>query len=272
VTTPPRAPELAAALHTAIAASGKSVRQLGLAVGKSHTTISQWSRGHRVPTVDDVTSLLEHLDVDEITADRIVGLAEAANAPARDRLVAGVTQSQATIMDYERTARLITEWSPDLVPGLLQTGDYARVILGDRPDAEVHIPLALRAGRREVLTRAENPPNMIALVGEDAIRSCIGSPTVRSHQLRHLLKVGELDTVTLRVVPRGHDYHPGLLGPFVIYDWTTKPAAVLLEHHRSSAFLYSSEHVADYKIAAEQIRERAMSPEDTAAFIAECID
>lgn len=248
------------------------VRQLATAVGRSHSTVSQWTNGHRVPRVADVELLIEHLDLSEVDAARILDLAEAANTPAGDRLVAGVTQAQATIMDAEAGARLITEWSPDLVPGLLQTGDYARVILGNRPVAEVHIPLALRAGRREVLTRAESPPTMVAFVGEDAIRSCIGSPTVRAHQLRHLLKVSELSNVTLRAVLKGHDFHPGLLGPFVIYDFATRPSLVLLEHHRSSAFLYNDEDVRGYKDAAEQIRQRAMSPEDTAQLIAECIE
>jgi hypothetical protein len=151
-------------------------------------------------------------------------------------------------------------------------GDSARVILGGASPGQVQMRLALRAGRREVLTRAEDPPDLLALVGEDAIRWCIGSPTVRNHQLRHLLKVSEIDNVTLQVVRRGHDFHVGLLGPFVIYDFAAqRPSVVLLEHHRSSAFLHN-EHVADYQVAAEEIRERAMSPEDTARFIAECID
>ncbi|ROP36305.1 helix-turn-helix domain-containing protein [Saccharothrix texasensis] len=269
--TTPRAPELAAALRAAIKASPLSVRQLAINVGKSHTTLSQWSNGHRVPTVEDVRALLDHLVVADDEVARILALTEAANAPAGDRLVAGVTEAQARIMDNESRARRITEWSPDLVPGLLQTSDYARVILGDRPAAELHIPLALRAGRREVLTRADSPPEMLAIVGEDAIRSCIGSPTVRAHQLRHLLKVAELDNVTLRVVPRSNAFHSGLLGPFVIYEFDRDPSVVLLEHHRSSAFLYNEVHVADYQDAAEEIRQRAMSPEDTAELIAECI-
>ncbi|MBB5803895.1 transcriptional regulator with XRE-family HTH domain [Saccharothrix ecbatanensis] len=239
VTGTPRAQELAAALREAIKASPLSVRKLADQLGLSHSTISQWSNGHRVPSVHDVVALLSEMSVAGETADRIVELAELANAPA-DRLVPGVTQAQAAIMEYERDARRITEWSPDLIPGLLQTGDSARVILGEASPGQVQMRLALRAGRREVLTRAEDPPHLLALVGEDAIRWCIGSPTVRNHQLRHLLKVSEIDNVTLQVVRRGHDFHVGLLGPFVIYDFAAqRPSVVLLEHHRSSAFLHN---------------------------------
>lgn len=281
MTTPPRAPELAAALREAIKAAPLSVRQLGAALGKSHTTISQWSNGHRVPTEADVAALVALLDLPQAEVERIAALAEEANMPLSDRLIAGVSEAQGRIMDFEQRSVRIVEWNGWLVPGLLQTSEYARAVIGGDADlqsaphshAALHLPLALRAGRREVLTRAENPPHFIALLGEHAVRWCIGTPTVRNHQLRHLLKMAELDNVTIQVVPNSHDFHPGLVNSFVVYEFPVeRPSVVLLEHYRSSGFLHNEEHVADYQAAAEVIRGRAISPEETVKLIAACIE
>lgn len=270
----PRTRALAASLRRAVTDSGAGVRQLAKELGIAHSTLSQWINGRRVPRVEDVAALLTRLDVTGADRERILELAH--NASDTNWLTAGVpgiSQQLAGVMECERTASNFVDWSPDLVPGLLQTGDYARTILaGLAPRTDVETRVTLRVGRRDVLTRAEEPLRFTALIGETAISHCIGSPAVRAHQLRHLLKTAELDNVTIRVVPLSNDWHPGRMGPFSLYDFPRAPSIVHLEHHRSGVFLYDEDDVAEYKAAAGVLCERAMSPEDTAEFIAKHID
>ncbi|GGP85681.1 transcriptional regulator [Saccharothrix coeruleofusca] len=227
-----------------------------------------------MPKRHQVEKLLTALGVTGAERERIEELAKHAHEP--DWLASGIpgmTEQLAVLLDCERIAEHVTEWSSDLIPGLLQTGDYARTILSDGIEPpEVEAKVALRVSRREALTRAERPLHLTALVGEAAVRYCIGSPTVRNHQLRHLVKMTELETVTIQVVPFSYEWHPGRVGPFILFEFTDDPAIVHLEHHRSGVFLYNEGDVAEYRVLAGRLRERAMSPEDSVKFIAEHIE
>ncbi|MBP2338853.1 transcriptional regulator with XRE-family HTH domain [Saccharothrix coeruleofusca] len=269
----PRTRALAVALRQLITGSGIPVRELGKRVGVSHGTISLWSNGKLVPKPHQVDALMKALDVPEVARCRIRELTE--HARDQDWLTSGqpgVTEQLAVVLECERTAEQAIDWAPDVVPGLLQTGDYARTILGRRGDVpNLDARVALRVGRRDVLARAENPLRLTAFLGEKAVRHCIGSPAVRNHQLRYLLTMAETETVTIRVVPLGHEWHPCRMGPFIIYEFDGNPPIVHLEHHRSGTFLYNNDDVEEYRALASSLHERAMSPEKSAAFIAKCV-
>jgi len=79
--------------------------------------------------------------------------------------------------------------------------------------------------------------------------------------------MAELDSLTVQVVPSNVGWHPGLMGPFILFDFDKAPSIVHLEHHRSGVFLYDEADVEAYRNAADEIRALAMSPVDTAAFI-----
>src|SRR5699024_1622081 len=107
------------------------LRNLARNIGISHTLVSQWENGHRFPKVEDVSALLTGLGVEAEERDRIVGLAR--NVGNSDWLTSGVpgmSQQMAGMLECERSAAMITDWAPLLIPGLLQTSDYARAILG----------------------------------------------------------------------------------------------------------------------------------------------
>jgi DNA-binding XRE family transcriptional regulator len=283
VTNAPGGLALARALRTAReeAHPGKqlrgSLRRLANTLEIAHTTLSQWETGKRIPRVEDVVRLLTVLGVTGDKFERIVDIAR----HARDANwvtvgVPGVSQALAGVMECERTCTTLTVWGPLTIPGLFQTGDFARRIMTrkNRPQGEIDARVAMRLGRREVLTR-RNPPTMLALIGEPALRERIGGPQVMADQLRHILKVAaELDNVTVRVVRTGNDWHSGMSGPFELYTFPDTPPIVLLEHHRSSVFLSDddrTEDVVDFVDAVVEIREVAMGEEESLALIAEIL-
>lgn len=266
----PRTRALASALRGVVDESPYGVRELARRMGISHTTLSQWINARRVPKVEDVATLLGAVEVTGDNRDRILDLARDASDPNwLTTGIPGVSHQLAGVMECERTATTITDWSPTLIPGLLQVGDYARAILGSGAGsrAEVETRVTLRLGRRDVLTRSK-PARLVALIGEAAIRQRIGSPEVRAEQLRYVLKMIELETVTAQLVPIDAGWHAGLMGPFTLYEFEDAPAIVHLEHHRSGVFLYDEADVEAYKVAAAEVCAAAMSPEETAEFIA----
>lgn len=266
----PRARALAGALRQAREQNGASLRSVAKQLDISPSVISYWETGKRIPNSEDVASYLTVLGVTGTSREAILEMARSASET--DWLavgIPGISQQLSGVMECERQARAITDASIGLVPGLLQTSDYARAVIGSGPDAEAKI--ALRLSRRDALTR-RHPVHLTALVSELALRQVIGDREIMADQLRHLLKSTELDTVTLQVVPIGHGWHPGLVGPFVLYDFASAPSIVHLEHFRSGAFIFDSEDVAVYKEAAEDVREVALSPDRSAEFIVDIIN
>ncbi|MDQ2883692.1 MAG: DUF5753 domain-containing protein [Actinomycetota bacterium] len=121
-------------------------------------------------------------------------------------------------------------------------------------------------GRRDVITRI-NPVRLTALLGEAALHEMIGGSRVTADQLRFLVKLAESDTITIQVVRSYQGWHPGLEGPFVLYDFDGAPSIVLLSHYRTGAFVVESRDVAGYKAAVDRIERLAMSPADSFTLI-----
>lgn len=116
---------------------------------------------------------------------------------------------------YEERADTIKTFEPLVVPGLLQTEDYARVTIGTEGSSDVDRAVKIRLARQERLTRAK-PPRLYVLLDECVIDRPVGGPEVMRAQLARLLEFSRLPNVTLRVVRRGTGYHLGLRGAFKI--------------------------------------------------------
>lgn len=123
-------------------------------------------------------------------------------------------------LPHERKARVLRDWQPATVPGLVQTEDYARAILSVSPgvtEDQVAERLAARMDRQRILARDE-PPLFLALIDESVLRRCVGSCAVMHTQLRHLAAVAAWPHVTVQVVPP--IAHAGLLGSLILADDT----------------------------------------------------
>lgn len=250
-----------------------SLRRLAAQLGIQHTTLSQWETGKRIPKPEDVARVLTALNVTGERYQRVMDIARHARDPNWLTVgIPGVSSALAGVMECERICMSMTYWSPMLISGLLQTGDYARALMaGSGPPSEISTRVTLRMGRRETLTR-KNAPTFLALIGEQALRQNIGGPEVMANQLRFALKCAEQANVTVQVVPIGNGLHDGLSGPFELYQFADMPPMVLLEHYRSSLFLShdsGTDDVMAFVGAAENIRQAALSVEDSATLIIE---
>jgi transcriptional regulator with XRE-family HTH domain len=115
----------------------------------------------------------------------------------------------------EAAATRLRWFEPLLVPGLLQTEDYARALLTDRigsNGAGIDERVAARMARHAVLTRDEDPPEFFAVVDEWALRRPVGSSEVMAQQLVHLIETARLPNVVIQVIPASTGVHDGLAG------------------------------------------------------------
>lgn len=265
----PRARALSAALREARTASGIGLRELARQLDISHTQVSHWETGHRVPDVEVVAMILAALRVSSAERERILDLARNVREPNWLTVgLAGIPQQLAGVVENERAASAIVQWSPMALPGLLQTANYSRAIMEANrlPQHEVDLRVMVRLGRSEVITRSR-PVRFSALVSEAAVREVIGGATVMAAQLRYLADMGQRPNVHLRIVPLGVGWHPGWSGPFVLYEFPDAPPVLHFEHYSSGAFIPARHDVAEYRRGIEMVEDVALSEEETTALL-----
>lgn len=277
-TASPKSRVLGNALRQAREEKGLGLRQLATELDLDYSALSKWERGLMVPKDVVVARILTHLGINGERYDEILKMP--VNADASQWLAVTLPEQRqhlSAILDFENSAATITTVSPLLIPGLLQTSGYIRAIMsaGTVPEGEIATRVAVRIGRRDALT-GRNAANLVALIGEAALRQVVGSADVMVDQLDHLLEVGKAPNVTVRVLPYASGWHPGLEGPFNLIDPRADSdmatmSVVHLENRRSGLFLHEEEDVAMYRHAVDTLLRAAMSPSQSAELIAAVI-
>ncbi|MDI2028629.1 helix-turn-helix transcriptional regulator [Saccharopolyspora sp. TS4A08] len=268
----PKARALGAELRECRIEAGLTQHELAARIGVSHVSISRYETGTRSPRPEDAAQLLATLGVAGQRYSELVELARGAEQSNwLETGVNGLRRELMTVIEFERIATRIVDVETNIVPGLLQTADYARAIMGEVPGADLEARVALRVGRAAILNR-KGAPNLVAIVSEVALRQRIGGAEVMVDQLRHLLKAAELPNVTIIVLPAVSErWHPAHAGAFILFEFPKGDPIVHLEHFASGAFLHAKE-VAAYRRAVDTLQEVAMDEETSARLIATISD
>ncbi|WP_276314472.1 helix-turn-helix transcriptional regulator [Streptomyces sp. Z26] len=165
-------------------------------------------------------------------------------------------------------------WQPGVVPGLLQTVDYATAVIRGGAAGplteEQRTRLQVRMERQKVLNRTEPDPLKVWLVlGEAALRQEVGGRTVLRGQLLRLVDVAQLPNVTLQVLPFTAGAYMGGPAPFLMYQFPPPSGldVVLLENLTSHAYLEAPADTAHYGSVFDHLRAAALSPLDSQALL-----
>ena len=136
-------------------------------------------------------------------------------------------------LQAESNAQSLRMWSPTLIPGLLQTAEYARALFlamqTDTSDDAINELVAARLERQAVLDQV-NPPEVVALLDESVLRRLIGSPVVMHDALVHVADLSKRPNMVVQVVPAGNGANAGLGGTFAIASADDMPETLLMEH------------------------------------------
>ena len=227
----------------------------------------------RSPQVDwlDVKELMDMYGVRSPHREALIQLARDARmrgwwTPYRDVF----TGSYVALEDESSAMRL---YCPELVPGLLQTEDYARaVIRAVRPgydDESVERRVTARLTRQKMLLDRASPPELELVLNEAVLRRLVGSGPVMAAQLRALAASAGRPRVTLRVLPFSAGAHASLEGGFVLIEFPeeTDPDVVYVEGIMGDLYLESVEELKRYQSAFERIQAVALTPEESLTFI-----
>ncbi|WP_433465291.1 helix-turn-helix domain-containing protein [Spirillospora sp. CA-128828] len=175
-----------------------------------------------------------------------------------------------TYLSLEDEASQIREWQPQVVPGLLQTPDYAReVVMAFTSDAaEAERRVAARMTRRSILSRP-NAPELHVVLDEAILHRRMGSAETMRAQFDSLLTDSRRPHVELRVLPFDRGRHPGLNGGFVVltFEVGIDPDIAYLETPGGDIYLESEDDVGRRRVVFDELSEMAMSSDESEARI-----
>lgn len=172
----------------------------------SQSKISRIEGGKVLPSILDVERILTALDLSPAARSEVLALARAANVSFtawRTLRQTGLAKRQAQVAAIERDARLIRTFQPALIPGLLQTPEYARAVLslprlaGDR---DLSAAVSVRIERQAVLYNETKTFRFVVM--EHVLRARLVPDIVLFAQREHLATMAKLPNVELLVVPQ----------------------------------------------------------------------
>ncbi|MEU4683570.1 helix-turn-helix domain-containing protein [Streptomyces xinghaiensis] len=239
--------------------AGISREQLGKEANYEYDSVKSMEQGRRKPTL----RLLQ-------VADEMCG-AHGLLLAAQDYLKPEKYQSYAKdFMAAEDKAVSIYWYETVLIPGLLQTEEYARALIsGHCPpldDETVKERVAARLQRQEKLT--SKPTVLFSFViYEAALQSLVGGAQVMKTQLRHLLGRGEQRNVSIQILPVGLGTTVGLSGPCVMLETSDHEHYAYVEGQETGALYTEPNKLSILGQRHAMIRAQALSVEESARFI-----
>jgi transcriptional regulator with XRE-family HTH domain len=245
------------------------------ALGWSESKLSRIETAHTGITEDDLDRLLTAYEVSDEDGERLRDLAR------RGRARAWWTPYRSSVPDpydeyvaLEAEAVLISEWEAQVVPGLLQTDEYARAVIEVGADvadpAVLQRRLALRMARQAVLSR-EPQPTLLMVLDEAVLHREVGGRAVLRRQLAKLAEDSGRPGLELRILPFSAGAHAGQTESFMVLEFETGTRGPIVhsEGLTGGLFRVKPSEVEVYREALDDLRERALSAEDSRTVIAE---
>ncbi|MEU9883991.1 helix-turn-helix transcriptional regulator [Sphaerisporangium sp. NPDC051011] len=200
-------------------ATGRTQADVGKAIGRTHATLVNWEHGKTKISKSDLLCLMTELGVPNDVRAGLEQLRDESGPGAGQWAVYGLPDSLKPLISFEADAVAVTAFEPIIIPGLLQTEDYARAIhiAGPHTVAPENVEkwVAARIQRQRQLTGAA-PLKFHAVISEAALRLQVGGSSVMTTQIEHLLESSRLDNITIQILPAAAGAHPALAGNFTI--------------------------------------------------------
>lgn len=262
--------ELASLLRTSRLDRGLSGQELADRLGWSQSKVSKVENGRTRPSSSDVRAWLEACHASGEVFRHGDELAEGALVESRHwRAVhaKGLGPGQGGVGGLERRAEIVRSFQPSLVPGLLQTAEYARQVLSAvniSGQADVPEAVAARMRRQEVLYQADRSFEFI--LTEGALLWHPHGGDILSAQWDRLLSIATLTNVALRVLPQGRPFGHLQSNGFLLFEVPDEPT-VIVETFTRELRLTDPDEVAQYRDIHTRLIDHALSEDDSRAFI-----
>ncbi|MFE3125476.1 helix-turn-helix domain-containing protein [Streptomyces hydrogenans] len=253
---------------------GLKTEQVAAHLGTSTTRISRMETGNGRVAVRprEVEALCDLYDVhDERQRAALLSMFVAAQQPGwwdryRDVLPSGLE----VLLELENGAERELAFELTLIHGLLQTPEYTRAILESSPSVrreDINDSVALRQRRQERVTRTQGPLTVWIILDESAVRRPVGGDDVNLRQRQHLADLAELPNVTLQVIEERKGAHPGMAGPFSVFEFEAQSPVVYVDSPAGNLYLEKRADVRKFGATFDLLRASALDPADTIALL-----
>ncbi|MFF7206484.1 Scr1 family TA system antitoxin-like transcriptional regulator [Streptomyces sp. NPDC008141] len=237
-------------------AAGLTQRALAAEFNLAEQTVASIEQGRRPLKPDLAARFDDRLDTKGALSVAVD------NMPEVDLIPAWAEE----FVDQEREALALSSYENQVIPGQLQTADYARAVFRSRipvfSEGEIEAQTEIRLQRQGILHSA--PPRSLSFVIWEAVLQVrLGGDGVYGAQLRHLRDLSELPGVTLQVMPFTRTTHPALDGPFVLLETPEHQHLAYTETQRGSQLVSDPDEVSILTQRYAMLRTQALNLEDT---------
>jgi len=231
---------------------------------------NQWKR----PEMSDIRDLLRVYDVEEGEKEQLEELAIQARARPWWRDYSDIFENE--FPGFENDASRIRVFMPLVLPGLLQSQDYAEAFMriGPRPPSWRRKVLDTRLRRQEILSRpGDTAPVLTAVITEASLRYQWGSRSDRRDQIEHLIDMGRRPKIDLRIQRFTDGPPPGLMSAINIFDFAEgEPSIAFTETDFAVVEVNDPDQVSRYIQSFEKAVDGALEPSDTAIYLRQLAD
>jgi len=231
---------------------------------------NQWKR----PEMSDIRDLLRIYDVEEGEREQLEELAIQARARPWWRDYSNIFENE--FPGFENDASRIRVFMPLVLPGLLQSQDYAEAFIrtGPRPPSWRRKALDTRLRRQEILSRpGDTAPTLTAVITEASLRYQWGSRSERRDQIEHLIDMSRRPNTDLRIQRFADGPPPGLSSAINIFDFAEgEPSIAFTETDFAVVEVNEPDQVGRYIQSFEKAVDGALEPSDTAIYLRQLAD
>ncbi|WP_405882219.1 helix-turn-helix transcriptional regulator [Streptomyces sp. NBC_01136] len=196
--------------------------------------------------------------------DELMSMAQSSGKGWWDEFDDTIGPTARNLAELESRSAVLRTHEPLFIPGMLQTEEYARTVLGEteedpqRADRYVEFRLA-----RQRILQGGAAVTYRSVIHEAALHTLIGGPQVMRRQLLRLIEVSRLPNVTVQIFPFEGGGYSAYSGSFAIFGGVaTALDTVYLEHPRNSLFLGDGKHLDEYAKMFERLSGLALAPVD----------
>ncbi|WP_194293367.1 helix-turn-helix domain-containing protein [Actinomadura macrotermitis] len=266
---------IGSALRKAREASGMTIETACRRYGRSKGWLSTLENGLHSIEPQELTDLLDFYGVPPgPLRESLLHLAARTNGKGWERPYEGhISAAALDFMSLEQDSVLIRNYEACVVPGLMQTYDYARALFSlqlSETAKRTGALLDFRMDRQRIMT-GPHPPHFISVISESVLFHEVGGPEVMLGQINRIAEMARWSHVHLRIIPQEAGIYLGIASPYVLL--TLRPPGALtvsvLEQFAKSVFVDNEHQVAEHERAFEQLLEGALDEESSLALVEE---
>ncbi len=227
-------------------------------------------------SANDLRALLGLYGITDMDrADELLDLARASRQSSWwSRYRTDISAQYLQFIEYEEAASVLRMYEPLLLPGLLQTREYATAVIRELadpndPESLLSTRIEIRMKRQELLD-SDPPPTIFCVLDEAAVRRMAAQRDVARGQLARLIELGTRPNISLEIVPFSAGFHRGMLEPFLILEFPDREDehVLFLETSRDTIFSHDEDgEITGYRGVFEDLRGVSLGPVGTLAYL-----